>query len=108
MSIYLGARDFYPAVVSKLGPRFEARLVDMPNCIGIGQTPNEAEQKAATALAEHAAFRAKHDIEMPQPSTAVDRAIRDGDYIVYIELPSLAAGSPGSAGRIVPEADLRS
>ena len=90
MGIYVNGLNGYPAVIRRCGMVFEARFIDIPNCVAIASTALEAEKRAQSALASYAGVVRGHAWKMPEPSTVEqgDR-LQDG-YVAYIKLPPAA------------------
>lgn len=87
MGIYIKGLDFYPALVRRDGQLFEARFVDIPNCVVYGASAIQAELNAAAALATYADRSARFGRSMPV-ATVVDGESNHRDrYVAYIKSP---------------------
>lgn len=85
LGIYIKGSGSYPATVRRCGEGFEARFVDLPDCVVIGSSAIEAERRAQAALTAYADVARRHAGAMPPPSTVKDASnIRD-NYIAYIK-----------------------
>lgn len=88
MGIYLKELDFYAALVARVGGIFEARFIDIPDCVGFGGSAIEAEIKAGEALCIHAEQLRKNGRAMPEPGIVSSEANRHDRYIAYIRAPA--------------------
>jgi len=84
----------YPAHVRRQGALYEAKLVDLPNCLAYGPTAREAELRAEAALVIYlrAGFR------MPPPSLVRNHPNLSHDYIAYLRAPSREATIAAAVG----------
>jgi len=98
MGIYIKGWDIYPANIRRCGAVFEARFVDVPNCIAVGPSAAEAEKRAQSALGAYAAAVRRQGWPMPAPSVVkYDCNVRD-NYVAYIRLlPAAGAANPALA-----------
>lgn len=82
---YLGIMDNYKGNYGVCFP-------DIPGCVGVGKTPEEAIENASSALHEIYKYKTLNGFEMPKPLTsAQDKEILNNyNYpeaeIVYVEL----------------------
>jgi len=86
MGIYIKRSAAYPAVIRRCGGTFEARFVDIPNCVAMGSSAIEAEERAQSALTTWAAVGQRYAWAMPAPSTVDRPSNRPDDYVTYIKL----------------------
>lgn len=88
MGIYIKGLDFYPALVTHEGRMFEARFVDIPNCVVFGDSAIEAEIKAGEALCLYAARMRRCGREMPSPGVVRGESNHCDRYVAYIKAPT--------------------
>ena len=88
MGIYIRGLDFYPALISRDSGLYQARFVDIPNCLAYGGSAVEAEINAASALDRYASFLRKHGWSLPAPSVVEGEANHRERYVAYIKAPS--------------------
>ena len=86
MGIYVKQFGSYPATVRRTGNSFEARFVDLPNCVANGSSALEAEKSAHAALTAYADASRRHARTMPAPSLVKDASNVRDNYVAYIKL----------------------
>ena len=87
MGIYIKGLDFYPALVRRDGRLFEARFVDIPNCVVYGSSAIQAEIRAADALAAYADRSAKCGGSLPAATVVRGESNNRDRYVAYIKSP---------------------
>jgi len=86
MGIYVKQLGSYPATIRRCGKTFEARFVDIPNCVANGSSALEAENSAQAALTAYADVSRRHARTMPAPSLVKDASNVQDNYVSYIKL----------------------
>jgi len=87
MGIYIKGLDFYPVLVRRDGRLFEARFVDIPNCVAYGSSAILAETRAADALGAYADRSAKSGVPLPAATVLRGASNHRDRYVAYIKSP---------------------
>jgi predicted RNase H-like HicB family nuclease len=90
MGIYINGTSIYPAIVRRCGRGFEARFVDLPNCLVLAPSAPEAEKRAQSALAVYATTARRHGWAMPEPSEVARGSNLRDNYVAHIKLLPVA------------------
>ena len=88
MGIYLKALDFYPAGTGREADHYEARFIDVPNCIALAATAVEAEIQAASMLTAHIRFLETRGRRMPAPSGLRHRGRSPAERVIHVQPPA--------------------
>ncbi|MCL4240139.1 MAG: type II toxin-antitoxin system HicB family antitoxin [Dehalococcoidia bacterium] len=62
----------YAVVIEVAGTNYSAYVPDLPGCVAVGDTVEEAEREIAEAIEFHIEGLREHGLPIPEPQTVVE------------------------------------